>query len=383
MALTPSEKGALKNAIAKFNTELEVVGEDLCRIKLLAGLQAGWPANVKPWSTTYYNAVKRGGGGTPEKGKAYLDSIKEQYIKDNTNAIDPGTVYEILNGVMWPSIAEQDTALVDHPSDPLLTTMRGVPASAFVVLQESFLNQNTFDLKRLSVTFLGSERLGNSTIANTSPEYKAACTTLWRELEDALVAVINPNGLSDLDVKFLVSEFFKTEVAAKLYWITWFGNNPRLGWPVRTIANLNAYLGYFNWTVGWLGGDNSLDERGIQAEYRANGFSSFPFDSNKFVFDNTSTSHDVKSVGATVKAINANYKWLQAQKTSNDNKDYYQQWFNRFLSVPKSLVNMLVILNERVHLNAGKEFTYSAATTQRLAAMGAAYQGKFEIELGD
>ena len=106
------------------------------------------------------------------------------------------------------------------------------------------------------------------------------------------------------------------------------------------------------------------------------------FIKNKFEFNDTPTSHEVVSIGCCVAAIQAQYKWLQAQKT-NANKDFYQGWFDRFFKNPKSLVNMLIIINERVHNNGANEFKYSPKCAARMKAMAAALATQFKLEIGD
>ena len=175
---------------------------------------------------------------------------------------------------------------------------------------------------------------------------------------------------------------FGSEIAAKCWWINIYGRQQSLGNPIKLIASLNAYLGYFTMMIGWLQGTGALVSRGITTEIQSE-LTAFPnIDSGPLEFNTTNTSLDVKSVTATVKAIQQNYKWLQAQKTHNTNKDYYQGWFDRFFNIPKSIVNMLIIINERVHLNINKEFTYSPKASVRLLRMGSAYT-KFELTIGD
>ena len=337
MALTQNQK----DAISLFNQELNVVGDLLLKWHVYS-LDSSF-------RTAFFNTKKE-------------DSSK--YIKDNIDRIDPGTLLKLFNGVMWPSVAEADPGLQDHPASVELTSMRGV------TLKDVF----------------SDNKLNKSNFIKTFPE--KGLPSDFSKLEQATSALIKQLNVESLDTstsKEALHLIFKQEVAAKLWLITQYGLNPALGTPLYIVANLNPYLGYFLMLSGWLSGELALvlikgKNLNLYNTIRTS-LPTFPH-TQEYTFTDSASSPDVNSVTASVKLIQVYYEWLQKQKT-NENSDYYKGWFDRFFTDKKSIVNMLVIINERVNKNAGGEFKYSAKLSQRLATMGAAYEQKFNITLGD
>tara|TARA_R110001592_G_scaffold353551_1_gene652497 strand:- start:5444 stop:6565 length:1122 start_codon:yes stop_codon:yes gene_type:complete len=311
--------------------------------------------------------------------KLLVESEKKRYQDENIEGVDPGTMWDIVNGVWWPSIQDVDVALIDHPNDPKLASMRGV------ALKTVFANDGKIKIKKTDRTF--------------SP-IKGYFTPLYNAYKKVMIQILNEPSYSPFAVftgsfgggngytrfradeqKEILSKLFTTEQAAKVWWISQFGNNPSLGRPLLTGSRLNSYLGYFNMMIGWMGGDNALNTRGITAAEQKS-FKTFPFDSNVFEFNDTKTSHEALSLGCSVAAIQAQYKWLQSQKTGA-NADFYKGWFDRFFTNPKSLVNMLIIINERVHINGQGEFKYSPKFDARWKAMGGALASSFKLNIGE
>jgi len=358
MALTSNQKIKINN----FITELEKVGGELVRYKVFKVVD-------DQFGSKYWNTLNTP-GSTAEISQKLIQEERDRYISQNIDMIDPGTVHDIINGVMWPSISENDTAMVDHPTDSKLTSMRGVTMR--VAFTDDRLNEPLWKLAFDS-------KAGESHA--TFGAYQKAYNEMIEALRDRVLGV--STDLAEAEQKEVLSLTFSSEVAAKCWWIGIYGNQDQLGKPIATIANLNAYLGYFAMMIGWLQGTGALASRGITGVINKE-LTTFPnVNPGPIAFNTTSNSPDVRSVIATVKAIEQNYKWLQAQKTNNNNKQYYQGWFDRFFNVKKSIVNMLVIINERVHLNINKEFTYSPKASIRLTTMGAAYATKFELQIGD
>ena len=352
MALTEIQK----TKVRLFVTELERVGEDLIRYTVFRSIDS-------KFGSAYWNTLKNA-ATTPEVIQLLIKEERDRYVNSNIDMIDPETVYNIINGVMWPSISSVDVAMVDHPSDPNLTSMRGVTMRV-VYNEDSRINVGIW----------------NTAFNLKAPSDHAVFGSYQKAYDDMILAI--SSTLSESSKKELLSLIFKSEIAAKCWWINVYGRQISLGNPIKLIASLNAYLGYFTMMIGWLQGTGALVNRGITNVIKSE-LTTFPnIDSGPLNFDTTSNSLDVKSVSATIKAIQQNYKWLQAQKTHNTNKEYYEGWFDRFFNIPKSIVNMLIIINERVHLNINKEFTYSPKASVRLTTMGGAYATKFELTIGD
>jgi len=337
MALTQEQK----NAINAFSDELLVVGDLLVKWYVYS-LDSSFRTNYFKTKT----------------------EDNTNYIDKDVNKMDPGTLLKVFDGVMWPSISEADPGIQDHPNSEELTSMRGV------VLKSVFSNN----------------KFNKDIFLRTFPEQ--GLPTDFKKLQETVSTLVKQFNTVSVDTqtgKEALSLLFKEEVAAKLWLITQYGLNITLGTPLYIIANLNAYLGYFLMLSGWLSGTNALNL--IQGKdlsllnLMKTYFNKFP-STEDYTFTDDPQSPDVQSVIASVKLIQTNYEWLQKQKT-NENEDYYKGWFDRFFTNDKSIVNMLVILNERVNLNSGKEFKYSNKLAQRLASMGAAYKEKFNITIGE
>jgi len=350
MALNENQKAKVE----LFKTELEKVGESLIRYKVFKEIDSSF-------GSTYWNTLKKS-STTPEDIQGIIKEDRDSYVSKDVDMIDPETVYNILSGIMWPSISSVDVAMVDHPDNAQLSAMRGVTMR--VVYKD-----NKIDTSNWNSAFDTGQK---------SPLDHAVFGS-YQQAYDNMISVIK-STLNPADQKELLSLVFNSEVAAKCWWINIYGRQPALGSPIKLIASLNAYLGYFTMIIGWLQGTGALASRNITTAISSE-LKTLPIiNLGPLSFDNTQNSLDVKSVSATVKAIQKNYEWLQKQK-NNENKKYYEGWFDRFFNIPKSIVNMLIIINERVHLNINKEFTYSPKASARLTAMGSAYATKFELTL--
>jgi len=376
-----------KKYIDKFNRIITEKGDELARahtIRIVAG------TNSTLWKE-YLNVLRAGPSTAKDVLNTRIQEVvakdKARYQTEDINRIDPDTMWKIVDGVWWPSIKEVDVALVDHPTAKELTSMRGIAMKTVMKMRSG--GRGRPYARKLDFAFAPLEQGYFSDLTQAYIEVMMWTKSYTRYepklgFENNSSISFGPSDAGDLDqskTKAFLQELFTTEQAAKVWWISQYGNNPALGRPILTGANLNSYLGYFNMMIGWNGGDTALAKRGILAEEKKS-FPLFPFDSNKFTFNDTSSSHDVKSIGCCVAAIQAQYKWLQTQKT-NENKDFYQGWFDRFFKNPKSLVNMLIIINERVHNNGANEFQYSPKCAARLKAMAAALAAQFKLEIGD
>ena len=376
-----------KDTIDRFNRIITEKGDELARahtIRIVAG------TNSTLWKE-YLNVLRAGPATAKDVLNTRIEEViakdKARYQTEDINRIDPGTMWKIVDGVWWPSIKEVDVALVDHPTAKELTSMRGIAMKT--IMKIGSYGQGRLYARKLDFAFAPLEQGYFSDLTQAYIKIMMWTKSYTRyepktAFESNSPISYGPSDAGDLDqskTKSFLQQLFTTEQAAKVWWISQYGNNPALGRPILTGANLNSYLGYFNMMIGWNGGDTALAKRGIQAAEKSK-FSSFPFDSNKFEFNDTPTSHEVVSIGCCVAAIQAQYKWLQAQKT-NANKDFYQGWFDRFFKNPKSLVNMLIIINERVHNNGANEFQYSPKCAARMKAMAAALATQFKLEIGD
>lgn len=335
-----------KEAIAEFNKQLTVVGERLLKHHVY-GIDSSFRSEYDK-------------SGTEPVGN---------YIDKNVDAIDPKTLLNIINGVIWPAINEKDSSLVDHPADPRLTSMRGIAVSDLF---------DGADFEHMNINALTKVFTDGSDVTEVFKPMRLAIDGLNQAF----------NNAQPPSVKEALHLMFTQEIAAKLWFIKMCGLNPIFGTPLKIMANLNVYLGYLLMLKCWLQGNLALnlvkgksDSTTLYSVMTSN-FSTFPTLPSEFTFTDSPNSPDVKSVTASIQLIQTYYEWLQKQK-ENANKEYYQGWFDRFFSDKRSTINMLIIINEKINVNAANEFKYSSKLTKRLATMGAAYVQNFNLKLGD
>ena len=311
--------------------------------------------------------------------------VRKRYVDKTSSIIDPVTTFDILNGVMWPAISSDDAAMVDHPDNPNINSMRQIPYTW--VFNDSGGLQVGIDgtARKLIPNYDGEGNINNallSDLRDLNPVKRA-----YKALLAALQALEARNVKSKADNKQALSLLFKSEQAAKLYWL-YFGRHSQLAYPINVLRSYNTYLGFFLWTVGWNGGTNAVETHNIKVEIEK-------FLPGFWIFSSTgtlgaalldtdtivATKAIAQAVNATNAGLIAQYTWLQKQKT-NDNKDYYDDWFKRFFNKPKSLVNMVVIINEIINIDSKKQFTHTLTTKERLAKLAVGYQSAFKITIG-
>jgi hypothetical protein len=84
-----------------------------------------------------------------------------------------------------------------------------------------------------------------------------------------------------------------------------------------------------------------------------------------------------------IKFLEVTGKWLQQVKQDEKRKAYFDDWNAKFITDNKSMVNMLVIVNELVN-GGGTASKYSFTEKVKGYQLGldTAYR-KFEMEIGD
>tara|TARA_R110001632_G_scaffold230322_1_gene367625 strand:+ start:493 stop:1527 length:1035 start_codon:yes stop_codon:yes gene_type:complete len=339
---------AIKTAIQGFNSELSTAGETLLKWHIYT--------TVDWFRTKYFKAAPS------DREKIEQEVFEKEYIKNEHDKMDPYTLLNIFNGVIWPAISDKDSSLVDHPDDELLTSMRGV-----TITNLFGKNGDKFDLST-------AKRVFTSNGQNTSEQKD------FEKIYITLVEVdkkIKNATLSIGDKKEVLNLMFNQEIAAKLWFVKECGFSTTHGKPLEIMKDHNAYLGYFLMLNCWLQGQSGMTNvKGKSKTLKAvmtDNFSKFP---------NSIKQDPVKAVTASVQLVQTYYEWLQKQK-ENENEKYYEGWKSRFFSDKRSTVNMLVVINEKVNINAAGEFKYTPKFKTRLATMGAAYSTKFSINIGD
>ena len=347
----------LESAIRVWVEEFSKISKAMTRYKVFAAIDPQWAAK-------YAASVK---AGDATKINEFKEKERTRYLTEDINSIDPVTMYDIVEGVIWPTISKYDSALVDHP-DPLLNSMRGVT-----------INQ-VFKGKVFRTD-------GSGIIHKLSPDIPFA-KNAHNALQVVVDIVRNGSGLDEGDRKRVLSLMFSPIDAAALYYIS-YGRMSVLGHPIQTMATLNPYLGYFLMTIAWLGGNGAIAKRDIDTAIitgkDGNGIAfpeGLPQSQNDAIAAAAVTGGFV-SLNATIAAISANHKWLQQQKTNPSTKDFFKGWSDRFINNPDSIVSMVVILNEIVNINSKLTYRYSPKAKKRLTELGAAYVAGFTITVGD
>ena len=382
-----------KEKLNRWASVIESVGEDVCRYTYI---RYAWPDKA----SQYLAALDRGQDAVTE----LINETRKEFVDKDYNHMDPFTAYEIVGGLFWPTIVAQDSAMVDHPSDESLSSMRGIPISWVFTKErdggraiemdvfypklfpgiygETGFEGNVFDRidDLISGDDFGTSNRNNPVIQAAQALYDAI---------DQLSGLLGSSPLSAAEQKEALALLFRSEQAAKLYWI-YFGNKKSLGRPIETLRFYNPYLAYFCWTVGWQSGDKVMINHQIQPPLESLIPNFFTSDAETIAEQNGDAllssnpeSALAKAVNITNAAVEAQYRWLQRQKTDPNRKDYYNDWFARFFKSPKSLVNMIIIVNERVNLDPERKFTHTLKCREKLNKLGAAYQATFKINIGE
>tara|TARA_S200002703_G_scaffold24888_1_gene21573 strand:- start:2028 stop:3191 length:1164 start_codon:yes stop_codon:yes gene_type:complete len=383
-------KADLKEKLNTWSSIIESVGNEVSRY-------AFFVHNNNETDQSLANDYLNIATDTAEVEELYKD-VRSRYAEDNNSFMDPITAFDIINGIFWPTIGGSDAAMIDHPSDEKLNSMRGIPFQW--IFFDDFINDRELRDKLIpGEPMTTSYRIGGE--GNMTPDelsreiavennpIKRGYIALREVLASIREAQIRTNW-SKADSKEALSLLFKSEQAAKLYWIH-FGRKGVLGHPINTLRLYNPYLAYFNWTVGWNSGDRGIARHEIDQAVSSTLTEEFYNGEDNaercmrlgsaFLTDSPESAL-AKAVNATNAAVTAQYKWLQAQKTNDKNKVYYEQWFQRFFKNPKSLVNMIIIINEIINIDSKKQFTHTLKCREKLTKLGVAYQSALKLNIG-
>lgn len=378
-----------KEALNTWATVIESVGDDVARYAVYTGCRTtGLDDGL---AEDYLRRVDN------EAELVELHAaVRKAYVDKKSSVIDPITTYDIINGLFWPTVGGSDAAMVDHPTNEELTSMRGV-AYHWVFPSGKLIDIDQFTEKliprwdgtKYEYNSFESDRFGNSSNfgdygidVNKNPVARA-----YIALRKALL-LLKDVPSNKANNKEALSLLFKSEHAAKLYWI-YFCRKATLGYPINTLRYYNPYFAYFNWKLGWDSGDKSLQIHGVKTAVQAV-FGRDYYEKgqgedllgDKFLSDRPEPAL-AQAVNITNAAVQAQYKWIQAQKTKPTTKEYYEEWFKRFFKNPKSLVNMIIIVNEMVNIDRKKQFTHTIQCREKLTKLGVAYQSALAINIGN
>ena len=351
---------AILNAIKAWKVEFKKVSKDLLRYSVFKAMDQSFAQK--------YAAEVGKDSADAATITTFLETERTRYMNNDINSIDPITIWDIISGVMWPTITKYDTSLVDHPGDggKNLVSMRGV-AMKFVFNKDGTISKdNVFNILTQDIW-----------------------TPFFKENTNALQVVTQ--AVKDYGVptpalkKKILAELFSEEDAAALMFLR-YGNMVALGYPIQIMATLNPYLGYFLMVIGWLGGSTSINSRKIDLKIKdvaGIDITKLPKKQSDAIAS-AATIGVQKSLEATMGAIGANYDWLQKQKNdSSNNKAFSQKWIDRFMNDPSCILNQVIVLNEKVNINNNNAYRYSPKAKQRMTDLGGAYVVGFNITTPD
>lgn len=308
---------------------------------------------------------------------AYLASAASKDPQLNNLFMDPMSMQTMVNNIIWPALSKLSEGFVDNPSDKDNPSMRMIPV-------KTVFNYN------------GGRQLGREFYAIYDymfkcPSYtKMAGTmpkdTVFEGLADLQRAWKEAFGLFDSDTHYkgeigdkvkqkeFLQLFFAEEAVAKLYWLAnYFCPAAGYAAPIKAAA-VNPFTGFMMTYVAWTNQsiDGSYGKRGIAKGINKQG------GKNWFTWQQANVD---KIFLQDLAMLGGHYKWITGLKTKD--KANYDQQVARFLTSPTSVVNMLVILCERVLANANSEFKFTPKCTASFTKLATVIKSTFKIEIGD
>lgn len=362
MALSDGEKEEL----TKWTQTINKYGDQVGRYAIYYHLD-------KELATQYAIAVSLG-----DKSLEAVNALHEKeraiYNKGEKKGIDPVTVADIVLGLLWPSISAVDTAFVDDPDNARYSTMRGIPAAW--CLDDDGLMKG----KLQSWLIPGDTNGFFGPTDNPIKESRAALKAAYDQYNN------NDLSFSEPDQKDAIKRLFESEKAAMLWWIDYGARNDDITKPLKCIQRCNPYLGYFTMMIRFQGGSGAMNDRGISTAI-TNKLKDIGEKNDIYTMGKGTGDEATKLVAnhcnAMLAGVQAQYKWLQEQKVSTNNAKYYDGWFAKFFKNPKSLVNMLIIINEEVCLNINNKYTHAPETTAGLRNLGEGLKATLKLNIGD
>ena len=326
---------------------------------------------------SYVNSIADGTDGTVQ-----TEIITKTYA--NIEYIDPFTAYNIFDQVLWPAVSVISPGWSENPiinDDSGNSTSRDF-AMRGVVLDDLFLNdnrlgeifENNFLTKPIYdyVTFVDKTKIIDN--------LKKVQTT-YQKLFEAY------NNKTLPIMKDILYSVFTSEAAAKVHFVnTYLCDNAKISslQSPHRMLQVDPYLAYLTTLFAWLGGIGSGGTVAALNRYKdKNGKSISGRIQDTFKQENW---HEIvagdrpKTAPLTIDMLKIYYEYIQSKK--GEYADLYKSWMDKLLTDRKSMINMLVIINERVNVNNSNTFTYQQKPKEYQLALSAAYK-KFEMEIGD
>lgn len=320
-------------------------------------------------------------GGIAEGTEAIQQTaIIESDYKD-VDYIDPFTAYNIFDQVLWPAISTLSPGWSENPYNQEVDItnqefyMRGVP------LIDIFVNNNLSQKFRTAFTLKTSLGFIDKTKAIDKLE------EVSRSYEKLVQQYSKTNKTLTLQKDILYSAF-TSEAAAKTYFIsTYLNDDVKDGKPLEApyrMMQTDPYLAYLTVLFSWLGGVGLEDKVAALDRYKDKSNTTLRRRINETLSGDNwhliSATDRPKTATLAVDMLRIFYEYIQSIKT--EFPELYKNWMDMLITSRKSMVNMLVIVNERVNINNSKAFAYQSKPAQYQLALSEAYK-KFEMEIGD
>lgn len=358
---------AIKKNVTELVTAVDAVGVVLPKLHYLKETLTA--ADYK----TYINAVSAG-----TEAVAQTEIITKTYI--SSSYIDPFTAYNIFDQVLYPPIEAMSPGWSENPynSDSQSANrdfyMRGVP------LVDIFNPDG--ELKNLSYAFnIADLTNGPGYVDNAGLKPLKKVTTEYIKLANSILKTPDIANQKDL-----LRDLFGNAPMAKTYFVSTYLNDrisgANLQEPYRMIQ-VDPYLAYLTMLFAWLGGVGYVGKAALD---RFKGTKN-----NKTLRDAIETAgnsnwHNIakdnrpKTAEGAIDMLQIFYEYIQSIKLTNN--DLYDNWMNMLVKDKKCMVNMLVIINERVNLNNGNTFAFQEKPKEFQLALAEAYK-QFSMEIGD
>lgn len=397
----------------------EIAADLVNAVKANANLIARWKCYIEYFSSSedlkaWRNAVAQTKGADTEANiQTKLTTGEGYFTKSST--IDPFNRYQIFTDIIWSTISTvtpPGLTLGDgEGNEPTIrSTCRGV---RYKEVFDIFSGQDVAPVG-FTTMFINAFRIPDELKAGWLDENDATKSIknqdkYLKELTEgagkAAVIALNTN-----ERKELFSQLFEAEEMAKLFFIeNYLLNIKQLAAPWG-LMGYDPYFAYLIMYTGWLGGAGLLQvskqneskgipnpnalmdrksapEKGINLAYtiqQALGGDNYSNKGNHQLWHEYIGTDDAKRANLATQAIKfleVTGKWLQQVKQDEKRKAYFDDWNAKFITDNKSMVNMLVIVNELVN-GATSKYTFTEKVKGYQLGLDTAYR-KFEMEIGD
>ena len=306
---------------------------------------------------------------------AYLASATSKDPQLNNIFMDPMSMQTMVNNIIWPALSKLSEGFVDNPSDKDNPSMRMIPLKTVFSgdsgrrLGSKFYAIMKYLFKCPEYTQMGTGIGPKETVFEGLAELQSAFKNFFGTGNDYKA------DLSDkVKQKEFLQLFFADEAVAKLYWLAnYFCPAQDYSAPIKAAA-VNPFTGFMMTYVAWTNQsiEKSYGKRGIVKGIDKQGGRNWLTWGEALV--DKIFLQDLAMLGG-------HYKWITDLKSKD--KANYDQQVARFLTSPTSVINMLVILCERVLANANSEFKFTPKCAASFTKLATVVRSTFKIEIGD